>query len=97
MRDFFNLEDEEENTKLIQCIGKKIVILTKQFDNVNIQTNEFTLAQLGLNCHLSEQLAGPQVLRMEGWTCSPPRAGLFGQTACPIVRKSHYSFKSSLA
>ena len=96
MQDFFSLGDEEKNTKLIQCIGKKIVTLTKQFDIVNIQTNYFTLAQLGLNHHLSELLACPQVLWMEGWTCSPPRAGLPRQTTCPIVHKSHYCFKSSL-
>lgn len=97
MQDFFNLGDEEENEKLIWCIGKKkIAILTKQTDIENFQTNYFALTQLGLNHPLSGVLPCPRVPWTEGWSSSPPRAGLSGQTTCPITRKARYCFKSSL-
>lgn len=69
MQDFFNLGDEEENAKLIWCIGKKkkkkIVILTKQTDTEIFQTNHCTLTQLGLN-------------HSPLWTAAVPRGAMDG-------------------
>lgn len=85
MQDFFNLGDEEENAKLIWCIGKKKKKKISDFDKTNWYW-DFSNKSLRFNSVGAEPFPSPDCCRAQGcygWRDGAVRPHRLGSLARP--------------